>query len=136
MGSQGVCGASDKGYLLSGNCIALVIILGELGSNLIDFGILGALSNRKKIEKEKPPFCLIFKKAILLATGCCPQIPLVKCKRIHFRTIDIGNKYAIGSQKKYRLGTVSKKSVPLLQGLNMFDPYFRCGSRRINVWFA
>ena len=58
---QGFWGSGENGYLFSGSWGALVIILGDLGSKLI---ILGSLAKKqkkkkKKINKEKPPFCLI-----------------------------------------------------------------------------
>ena len=42
-------GSRMKGYLFSGSWVALVIILGELGSKLIVLGIKGALP--KKVKK-------------------------------------------------------------------------------------
>ena len=50
-GPQGFCGSGENGYLFSGSWGALVIILGELGSKLIIFGIKGALPKSKKKGK-------------------------------------------------------------------------------------
>ena len=70
---QGFWGSGENSYLFSGSWGALVIILGELGSKLIILGIKGALPKSKKKNKEKPPFCLIFKKILLLLD---PRPPL------------------------------------------------------------
>ena len=63
----------------------MVNILGELGSKLIILGISGALPKRKK-NKEKPPFCLIFFKISSASGGLVPQTPLVNSKCIYICT--------------------------------------------------
>ena len=52
-GPQGFWGSGENGYLFSGSWGALVIILGELGSKLIIWGIWGALPKSKKKNKKK-----------------------------------------------------------------------------------
>ena len=49
-GAPGVWGSGENGYLFSRSRGALVIIFRDLGSKLIDFGILGALQKSKKIS--------------------------------------------------------------------------------------
>ena len=46
-GPPGFWGSGENGYLISGSWGALVIILGELGSKFIVFGIYGALPKSK-----------------------------------------------------------------------------------------
>ena len=48
LGPQGFWGSGENGYLFSGSWGALVIILVELGSKLIIFGIQEALPKSKK----------------------------------------------------------------------------------------
>ena len=48
VGPQGSGGSGENGYLFSRSRGALVIIFRDLGSKLIDFGILGALQKSKK----------------------------------------------------------------------------------------
>ena len=67
---QGVWGSGENGYLFSGSWGALVIILGEQTHS---FGDLWSNAKRQKNKiKEKPPFCLILSKFLLLL----PQTPL------------------------------------------------------------
>ena len=60
-GPQGFWGSGENGFLFSGSWGALVIILGELGSNLIIWGIQRALPKSKKIKKSLH-FVWFFKK--------------------------------------------------------------------------
>ena len=48
-----------------------------------NFGDLGSLAKKQK-NKEKPPFCLIFSKFLLLLLS--PRTPLVNSKCVSFRT--------------------------------------------------
>ena len=64
MGPYGFGGSGENGYLFSGSWGALVVILGELGSKFIVWGIYRALPKRKKKEKS---LTLMEKNSILFA---------------------------------------------------------------------
>ena len=76
---RGVFGSGGNDYFFSGSWWALVIILEDLGSKLVDLGIYGAQPKSKKINlkdltlKEKPSFCLI--KNFFGFSGCPPEPP-------------------------------------------------------------